>query len=185
MKSKSLPGCTSFVWMLLLAGCANKVGPMQAAQVNEALSSGDVCAVPVITEAQTRAQYDRWLRSLDDTEYRARHILVETREQAVAALSRIAGGASFDVVARDVSRDPDSAVKGGDLGWGHPKDYVPPFGDTLKHLKRNEITPEPVHTPFGWHIIQVLDSRPATYPTYEQLKDRIAANLRKQAQACK
>jgi peptidyl-prolyl cis-trans isomerase C len=185
MKSNSLVRYLPLALVLLLGACSNQGAPIQVAQVNEALAGDDTCAAPVITDAQMRAQYDRWVSLLDDTEYKARHILVETREQAVAALNRLARGDSFEVVAREVSRDPDSAVKGGDLGWGHPKDYVPPFGEALKYLKRNETRSEPVQTPFGWHIIEVLDIRPAVHPTYEQMKDRIEANLRKRAKVCK
>lgn len=137
---------------------------------------------PDISEDQIRAEYARWVATLDSTEYKASHILVETREQASAALKRIQAGEPFAKVAYAVSRDPGSAEQGGDLGWGVPTNYVPPFGDALKRLKPNEMTIEPVQSPFGWHVIEVTDMRPAVHPPYERVKDRLEAHLRKKAQ---
>ena len=70
---------------------------------------------------------------------------------------RIAGGAKFDDLARVNSEDATSA-KGGDLGWISPGDTVPDFEKAMNKLEINEVS-QPVRTPFGWHVVQVLDRR--------------------------
>ncbi|MBI5927014.1 MAG: peptidylprolyl isomerase [Aquabacterium sp.] len=134
---------------------------------------------PDILEEQIRAEYERWIATLDRTEYKASHILVETRDQADAALKRVQAGEPFATVARAVSRDPGSAEQGGDLGWAVPTNYVPPFGEALKRLKPNDMTAAPVKSPFGWHVILVTDMRSVVPPPYERVRERIEAQLRK------
>lgn len=68
---------------------------------------------------------------------------------------RIVGGAKFEDLARVNSEDASSA-RGGDLGWLSPGDTVPDFEKAMERLKPNEVSP-PVRTPFGWHLIQVLE----------------------------
>jgi peptidyl-prolyl cis-trans isomerase SurA len=97
---------------------------------------------------------------------RARHILIKVNEitsEADAKVridrlrDRLMGGAKFDELARVNSEDATSA-KGGDLGWLSPGDTVPAFDQAMQKLKIDEIS-APVRTPFGWHIIQVLERR--------------------------
>jgi len=96
----------------------------------------------------------------------ARHILIKVNEVTSEAdakaridrlRERIAGGAKFEDLARVNSEDASSA-KGGDLGWLSPGDTVPDFEHAMDKLKPDEVSP-PVRTPFGWHIIQVLERR--------------------------
>lgn len=97
----------------------------------------------------------------------ARHILVRTNElvskqDAQTRLSqlriRIVGGADFDQLARSHSDDTGSALKGGDLGWVSPGDTVPAFETAMDTLGPNEVS-QPFESPFGWHIIQVIERR--------------------------
>ena len=96
----------------------------------------------------------------------ARHILIKVNEQTSEAdakaridrlRERLVGGASFEDLARANSEDASSA-KGGDLGWISPGDTVPDFEHALDRLAVNEIS-QPVRTPFGWHLIEVLGRR--------------------------
>jgi len=96
----------------------------------------------------------------------ARHILIKVNEQTSEAdartkidrlRERLVAGASFEDLARANSEDA-SGAKGGDLGWISPGDTVPDFEHALDKLAVNEIS-EPVRTPFGWHLIQVLERR--------------------------
>jgi len=96
----------------------------------------------------------------------ARHILIRVNEITSEAdgkakverlRDRIAGGAKFDDLARVNSEDP-SSVKGGDLGWLSPGDTVPDFEAAMDKLKIDEVS-QPVRTPFGWHLVQVLERR--------------------------
>jgi peptidyl-prolyl cis-trans isomerase SurA len=96
-----------------------------------------------------------------------RHILMKTNELAddatvrsklLALRERILKGEDFAGVAQTSSQDPGSAAEGGDLGWGGPGTFAPEFEQVVGTLKDNEIS-EPFHTPFGWHIAQMLGHR--------------------------
>ena len=101
------------------------------------------------------------------TQTHARHILIRTNEvvsdeDAKRRLSqlrlRLVGGDDFGTLARAHSDDTGSALKGGDLGWISPGDTVPDFEEQMNKLAPNEIS-EPFQTPFGWHLVQVLERR--------------------------
>ncbi|CNK45362.1 peptidylprolyl isomerase SurA [Yersinia enterocolitica] len=102
------------------------------------------------------------------TEVHARHILLKpspvmTDDQARAKLTAAAadiksGKANFATIAKEISQDPGSAMQGGDLGWASPDIYDPAFRDALMKLQKGEIS-APVHSSFGWHLIQVVDTR--------------------------
>jgi parvulin-like peptidyl-prolyl isomerase len=85
----------------------------------------------------------------------ARHILVDTEEEALAAKTRLEAGAAFEEVAAEVSLDPGSATNGGDLGWFTQGTMIAPFDEAAFSLEIDEIS-APIETQFGWHIIQVL-----------------------------
>ncbi|AHK19848.1 peptidylprolyl isomerase SurA [Yersinia similis] len=107
-------------------------------------------------------------QTISVTEVNARHILLKpspmmTDEQARAKLEAAAaeiksGKTSFATIAKEISQDPGSAMQGGELGWASPDIYDPAFRDALMKLKKGEISP-PVHSSFGWHLIQVVDTR--------------------------
>ena len=86
----------------------------------------------------------------------ARHILVQTPDQAAQALNRLNKGEDFAKVAREVSQDPSTASAGGDLGWFPRGLMVPEFEQAAFNLKPNELSPA-IQTQFGYHIIQVLE----------------------------
>lgn len=118
----------------------------------------------------------------------ARHILIqiddfitpeEARRRLLNIRERIANGEDFAELARAHSSDPVSSTKGGDLGWLNPGDTILPFEQTMNRLQVGEVS-EPVRTPFGMHIIQVVDRR--TEDVGEQL-DR--NNARQQIHARK
>ncbi len=103
----------------------------------------------------------------------AAHILVETEEEARAALERIRAGEDFAVVAAEVSTDTTNAYKGGDLGWFGRGQMVEPFEEAAFSLEPGEVS-EPVETSFGWHIIKVFDRTevPTTFSEREQQRQQ-------------
>jgi peptidyl-prolyl cis-trans isomerase C len=109
----------------------------------------------------------------DKTEYHASHILVATKEKAVALIKKIKAGAKFEDVAKAESTD-NSKANGGDLGWFTTARMVKPFGDAVKTLKKGETTSEPVQTQYGWHIIRLDDTRDAPF---DQLKPQLSNAL--------
>lgn len=130
------------------------------------------------TEQEMRDEYARWVISLGSYQYRTRHILVPSREEAAAALAEINGGATFASVATRVSRDPGSASKGGDLGWVRRGDLVPEFTVAFRNTETG-LYPEPVRTPYGWHVIHVEEVRPVQVPRFEEVRGRLEAGMKK------
>jgi foldase protein PrsA len=113
-----------------------------------------------ITPAQIADFYNK-NKSLFATpaQVHARHILVKTKAQAEAIEAQLRKGADFAALAKQYSIDPGSKDKGGDLGWFTQTQMVKPFADVAFSLGVGQIS-QPVQTPFGWHIIQVLGKRP-------------------------
>jgi peptidyl-prolyl cis-trans isomerase C len=125
------------------------------------------------TEAELRAEFEAQIASSPLVEYHARHILVSSEDVAQKVIEQLKGGADFATLAKRLSSDKGSAVKGGDLDWFSPNDMVKPFGDALALLKNGEFTKTPVQTQFGWHVIQLLGTRDRTPPSFESVQDRL------------
>jgi len=130
-----------------------------------------------VSDAEAKAEYDKFKAQLTGTEYRARHILVDSEEQAKALIAQIKGGASFEELAKKNSKDPGSGANGGDLDFAKADSYVPEFGQALTQLKKGEMTPTPVKTQFGWHIIKLEDTREAEFPAFDDVKAQIVQRL--------
>ena len=131
-----------------------------------------------ISDAQLKSQYDAIKAQLGSTEYKASHILVKEEADAKAIVENLKKGAKFNELAKQ-SIDPGSKDNGGDLGWSSAGNFVKPFADALTSLTKGKYTEMPVKTDFGYHVIQLEDSRPLTLPSFEELKPR----LLQQAQA--
>ncbi|EBV6950940.1 peptidylprolyl isomerase SurA [Salmonella enterica subsp. enterica serovar Saintpaul] len=107
-------------------------------------------------------------QSISVTEVHARHILLKPSpimndQQARLKLEEIAadiksGKTTFAAAAKEYSQDPGSANQGGDLGWATPDIFDPAFRDALTKLHKGQIS-TPVHSSFGWHLIELLDTR--------------------------
>jgi peptidyl-prolyl cis-trans isomerase C len=124
------------------------------------------------TEQELRAEYESQVAAMPKTEYRARHILVATETYAQTIIERLRKGGDFAAIARKESMD-NSKDKGGDLGWFTAAHMVPAFSEAVTALKKGEITPKPVQTQYGWHVIQLEDTREVSAPEFEQVKDRL------------
>ena len=136
------------------------------------------------TDAQLHAEYETAIASMDKTEYHARHILVSSKDQADQIIKKLKGGAKFEDLAKAQSLDTGSKANGGDLGWFTTSHMVKPFGDAVKALKKGEITPQAVQTQYGWHVIQLEDTREAAPPPFDQVKAQLVnAVIRKKLQA--
>jgi peptidyl-prolyl cis-trans isomerase C len=136
------------------------------------------------TDAQLHAEYETAIVSMDKTEYHARHILVANKDQADQIIKKLKGGAKFEDLAKAQSLDTGSKANGGDLGWFTISRMVKPFADAVKVLKKGEVTPEPVQTQYGWHVIQLEDTREAAPPPFDQVKAQLTNSLvRKKLQA--
>src|ERR1700731_381061 len=133
------------------------------------------------TDAAIKATYDEAAKAQKpETEIHARHILVATEEEAKAALKRLMGGDEFATIAKEVSKDPGS--EGGDLGWFTKDRMVPEFADAAFKLEIGQVS-DPVKSPFGWHIIEILDKRQKTFPPFDQVKEQVTRYVVQKAQS--
>ncbi len=130
-----------------------------------------------VTDAEIKAEYDKAKAQASGTEYRARHILVEKEDEAKALIAQIKAGAKFEDVAKKNSKDPGSAEKGGELDFANAGAYVPEFSQALIKLKKGEMTQTPVKTQFGYHIIQLEDTRPVQFPALDDVKSQIKQRI--------
>lgn len=137
---------------------------------------GDYLKKNPVKDADIQAEYDKFRAQASDKEYHARHILVETEDEAKAIIAKLKGGAKFEDLAKQ-SKDPGSASNGGDLDWAAPQAFVKPFSDAMVSLKKGQLLETPVHTQFGWHVIRLDDVRPAKIPTLEEVKPQITESL--------
>lgn len=133
-----------------------------------------------VTDAEIKAEYDKFVAANNGKEYKASHILVEKEEEAKEIIASIKQGGSFEEIAKKQSKDPGSGARGGDLDWANPNSYVPEFTEAMLKLKKGEMTETPVKSQFGWHIIRVDDERQAQLPKLEEVKPQIAQQLQQQ-----
>ena len=135
-----------------------------------------------VTEAKVKAEYEEIKKAqAGKQEYKLRHILVEDQKAAEDLTAAIkAKKTTFAAAAEKDSLDPGSGKNGGDLGWGPASNYVPEFADAVQKLKKGQMTDKPVKTQFGWHIIQVEDTRDVEFPAFEEVKPQLEEMMRQQ-----
>ncbi|NQW93391.1 MAG: peptidylprolyl isomerase [Polaromonas sp.] len=133
-----------------------------------------------VTDAELKAEYDKFAAANGGKEYKARHILVEKEADAKAIIASIKKGGKFEDIAKKQSKDPGSGANGGDLDWANPSSYVAEFTEALLKLTKGQMVESPVKTQFGFHIIRVDDIRNAHLPAFEELKPQIAQQLDQQ-----
>ena len=133
-----------------------------------------------VTDADIKAEYDKFAAANAGKEFRARHILVEKEDEAKAIIASIKGGASFEDIAKKQSKDPGSGANGGDLDWAAAGSYVTEFSEAMVKLDKGQMTAAPVKSQFGWHIIRVDDVRQAQLPAFDEVKPQIAQQMQQQ-----
>jgi peptidyl-prolyl cis-trans isomerase C len=133
---------------------------------------------PTITDQAIQARYDaQYKNKPGEQEVHARHILVKTEDEAKQIIAELQKGGDFTAIAKQHSTEPGAAQSGGDLGWFKKDDMLPEFSAAAFSTKPGQVDPTPVHTQYGWHVIQVLESRTAPPPTLDQAKDEIRQQL--------
>ena len=133
-----------------------------------------------VTDADLKAEYDKFAATNGGKEYKARHILVEKDAEATAIIASLKKNAKFEDIAKKQSKDPGSGAKGGDLDWANPASYVPEFTEALLKLSKGQTTETPVKSQFGYHVIRVDDIRTAQLPAFEEVKPQIAQQMQQQ-----
>ena len=130
-----------------------------------------------VTDAEVQKEYERAKIQTEEREYRARHILVETEEQAKGLMADLKKGARFEDLAKKNSKDAGSAERGVDLDWNVPSAYDKLFSDAMVKLDKGKLVDAPVRTRFGYHIIMLEDVRPVKFPVFADVKPRIQQQL--------
>ena len=130
-----------------------------------------------VSDADVQKEYERAKAQAGDKEYKARHILVETEDEAKSLIEQLKKGGKFDELASKNSKDTGSAQRGGDLDWNVPGTYDRQFSDAMVKLEKGKYTDTPVRTRFGFHIIQLDDVRPARFASLAEVKPRIQQML--------
>ncbi len=133
---------------------------------------------PAVTDAALKAIYDREIAGKPgEAEVHARHILVPDEATAKKVIEALKKGGDFVALSKEYSKDPGAAAQGGDLGFFKKGDMVPEFAAAAFALKDGEYTQTPVHTQFGWHVIQVIEHRQAPAPTFEESRDELRQKI--------
>jgi len=130
-----------------------------------------------VTDAEMKAEYDKFVAANSGKEYKARHILVEKEDQAKAILASLKRGGKFEDIAKKQSKDPGSGANGGDLDWAASDSYVPEFSQAMIKLNKGQTTDAPVKTQFGWHIIRLDDVRTPQLPAFDQVKPQLQQQM--------
>jgi len=145
----------------------------------------------VISDSEAKAYYDKHTDEFKiPAQVHARHILVKDEKEAQAIidqLKNLKGDAlkkKFIELAKTKSTGP-TGPKGGDLGSFGPGQMVKPFNDAVFAMKKGDITPQPVKTQFGYHVIYVDDVKPAKTVPYDEAKKRIIDMLKQKTFSAK
>lgn len=133
---------------------------------------------PNITDAAVRARFDRDIGGQAAApEVHARHILVDDETTAKKIIAELKKGGDFAALSKQYSKDKAAVEQGGDLGYFKAADMVPEFSAAAFALKDKEVSQAPVHTQFGWHVVQTLDRRDGQPPSFDQTKDQLRQQM--------
>jgi peptidyl-prolyl cis-trans isomerase C len=135
-----------------------------------------------LTDEALRKVYEEATKEMKgEIEVRARHILVETEQEAKDVLVELGKGRDFAELAKERSKDP-GAAEGGDLGYFTKDQMVAEFAEVAFKLEKGQLS-APVQTQFGWHIIKVEDKRAREIPSFESVRDQVIAYVMRKTQA--
>ncbi|MBX2838993.1 MAG: peptidylprolyl isomerase [Gammaproteobacteria bacterium] len=123
-----------------------------------------------VSDEDIKKEYDRQTENLANSEYNARHILVDEETLGQELIDKLGDGADFAELAKEYSTGPTGA-NGGELGWFQGNTMVAEFTAGVENLEVGDVTSKPVQTQFGWHVIQLLDKRAAALPDFDSVKD--------------
>jgi peptidyl-prolyl cis-trans isomerase C len=133
-----------------------------------------------VSDAEIKAEYDRFAAAGSGKEYRARHILVAKESEAKDIIAKLKKGAKFEELAKKLSMDKGSGANGGDLDWVNPASFVKEFSDAMVKLNKGQLTETPVKSEFGYHVIRLDDVRQQELPKLADVKPQIEQQLKQQ-----
>ncbi len=124
------------------------------------------------TDAEIQKMYDDNLPRLAGTEYKARHILVESSEEATAVIEQLRQGKEFTALAQERSGGP-TGPNGGDLGWFSAESMVQPVSQAVQAMQVGSYSTEPVQTDFGFHVLLLEDTRTREAPSLDTVREEL------------
>jgi peptidyl-prolyl cis-trans isomerase C len=124
------------------------------------------------TDAEIQKMYEDNLPRLASTEYKARHILVESAEEAAAVIEELRQGKDFLALAQERSGGP-TGPNGGDLGWFSAESMVQPVAQAVQSMQVGSYSNEPVQTDFGYHVLLLEDTRSREAPSLDSVRDEL------------
>lgn len=133
-----------------------------------------------ISDEELKAEYDKKVAGESAIEYKARHILVKTEEEAKKLIDQLNKGAKFEDLAKKNSTEPGAKDSGGDLGWFNAGQMVEPFSKAVAALEKGKYSTAPVQTQFGWHVILREDSRKPEPPPFDTVKEQLRPMLQRE-----
>lgn len=132
------------------------------------------------TDEALKKSYEESYAKQEGEEYKARHILVKTEEEAKKLIEELNGGADFAELAKEHSTGP-TGKNGGDLGWFDAGQMVKPFSEAVKASEPGKVIQTPVETQFGWHVIELEEKRAKQPPTFESVRQKLLAEAQRQS----
>ncbi|HVP08833.1 MAG TPA: peptidylprolyl isomerase [Burkholderiales bacterium] len=138
---------------------------------------GEYLRTHPISDGDVQKEYERAKSRTGDKEYRARHILLASEDEAKSVIADLKKGGKFEEIAQKRSLDEGTRPKGGDLDWNVPANFDKAFGDALVKLEKGKTTEAPVRTRFGYHVIQLEDVRQVSFPKLDQVRHQIQQSL--------
>ncbi|APG48843.1 foldase protein PrsA [Phaeobacter porticola] len=132
------------------------------------------------SEEDLRTAYDdKYTDGTGGDEFNASHILVETEDDATSVRAQLDEGADFATLAQERSTGP-SGPNGGELGWFTKGRMVPEFEEAVLAMRTGEVS-DPVQTQFGWHVIKLNERRTSAAPTFDEVREELATQMRQDA----
>ncbi len=132
-----------------------------------------------VTDDELKEAYEQVKKQATRTEYKARHILVKDEAEAKKLIKELDNKADFAELAKKHSLGP-TGKNGGELDWFDATQMVKPFADAVAAMKPGTHSKEPVQTQFGWHVIELEDTRTAEPPAFEDAKPQLTALVQRQ-----
>lgn len=133
------------------------------------------------SEDELKAEYERIKAGIVGSEYKARHILVEKEADAQAIIDQLKKNPDdFAKLAEEKSLDTGSKSNGGELGWFDLKSMVPEFGSATAKMQNGQISDVPVKTEFGYHVIQLEDTRPIQAPPFAEVREFLVESVQQE-----
>ena len=134
-----------------------------------------------VTDEEIKAEYERQVARMGDQQYLVRHLLVADEATARQLIERIKGGAKMADLAAESSRDNETRGRGGLTDWTLISNFLPPVAEAIARIEKGQLSPQPVQTAQGWHVLQLEEKRSFTPPTLEASKAQVADLLARQA----